>query len=236
MKQSIDSYTHKITKEVIKPGDNVLITPSLSRSRSFVGKVSEFILNDETNEVEVKGVYYYRQEDFKKKYLRDLPFIGKNEVFESSHELSKSAESIERTCKVLSEHDYSNLKIVDDATFFQRLRYDHLKKNFEPNSTLKVFCKCKLPHNPDYPMIQCKKCKTWYHPRCVNIKTQSMFDEITDYTCDKCKQDDEDDDDAGNDGAGADDKDGAGDNDGTGADDAAVDDNSQSGSRKKSKR
>ncbi|GKG18292.1 hypothetical protein Tco_0372590, partial [Tanacetum coccineum] len=66
--------------------------------------------------------------------------------------------------------------------------------------------------------------------------TQSKFDEITHYTCDKCEQDDEDDDDAGNDGAGGGDKDGAGDNDGTGADDAAVDDNIQSGSRKKSKR
>ncbi|GJW45163.1 chromatin remodeling protein SHL-like protein [Tanacetum coccineum] len=139
--------------------------------RSYVGKVSKFILNDTTNEVKVKGVYYYRPEDIKK--VQTMPFIGKNEVFISSEKLSESAESIERTCKVLSEHDYSNLKIVDDAMFFQRLRYDHIKKDFETNATLKVFCKCKLPYNPDYPMIQCEKCNEWYHPRCVNINTQS---------------------------------------------------------------
>ena len=50
--------------------------------------------------------------------------------------------------------------------FPERSRKRRIKAAKE--NTLPVHCTCRLPDRGDL-MIQCAKCKTWYHTTCVNI-------------------------------------------------------------------
>ena len=53
-----------------------------------------------------------------------------------------------------------------------------------------VFCKCRLPWDRDDivkgPMIQCHRCKEWYHKKCCRIDI-NLYNKGTKYICLKCK-------------------------------------------------
>lgn len=63
----------------------------------------------------------------------------KEKVLSSSWACSESFDSIEGKCKVHSEKDYTKLKKVGDDNFSCRLKYDHLKDDFELGTTFGVY-------------------------------------------------------------------------------------------------
>ncbi|RHN58098.1 putative chromatin regulator PHD family [Medicago truncatula] len=107
----------------------------------------------------------------------DKDFIGEDELFYSSVREVQSVKTIISKCFVHTFKDYLNLcdlQNVGYLDFYCRYKYDpDTGTIFVPNSTTQrvvAHCKCELPRNPDYFMIQCEgRCKKWYHPPCLEM-------------------------------------------------------------------
>eukprot|EP00795_Rhopilema_esculentum_P002493 gene2493-18157_t len=54
-------------------------------------------------------------------------------------------------------------------------------------STTKLYCVCKSEYQPSQFMIECDKCKDWFHGRCVGVSENQATD-IDVYHCPLCEQ------------------------------------------------
>ncbi len=83
---------------------------------------------------------------------------------------------------------------INDEEFemFPTLPYHHRQaarqNRVKSEKQLRIFCKCRLPWDKDDTtkgaMIQCSRCKEWYHEHCCNINSTDYT--IKKYICDKC--------------------------------------------------
>ena len=51
--------------------------------------------------------------------------------------------------------------------------------------TVKVYCSCRLPHNPKKKMASCSSCKEWFHNGCEDI-SQTVFQRKAPFVCSRC--------------------------------------------------
>ena len=58
------------------------------------------------------------------------------------------------------------------------------KKSEETNT--KLYCKCKKLYDENIFMIQCEKCKDWFHDSCVDIEEEEA-ENIDEYHCPNCE-------------------------------------------------
>jgi hypothetical protein len=49
---------------------------------------------------------------------------------------------------------------------------------------LRQYCLCKQT-NPKGAMVQCDKCRDWFHPACVGT-TLDVVERVPEYTCPEC--------------------------------------------------
>ena len=61
-------------------------------------------------------------------------------------------------------------------------------KKIKTQDEITVFCSCRLPEIPETQMIECTRCKTWYHVElCVAVDPKYLSLK-THWYCDKCKK------------------------------------------------
>ena len=56
------------------------------------------------------------------------------------------------------------------------------RKNKRKHIVIPVYCVCRLPEEFDSMMIQCEKCASWYHYRCIRIRSAPKS-----FLCAQCK-------------------------------------------------
>ncbi|XP_047318199.1 chromatin remodeling protein EBS-like [Impatiens glandulifera] len=163
-KRDLDSYTIKGTSKVIKPGDSVLLRSSENNNTPYVARV-EKIEADSRNNVIVRVRWYYRPEE---SIGGRRLFHGAKELFLSDHYDVQSAYTIEGKCVVHSFKNYTKLDNVGLEDYYCRFEYKSATGAFLPDRVA-VYCKCEMPYNPDDLMVQCERCKDWYHPACLDM-------------------------------------------------------------------
>ncbi|XP_076929298.1 chromatin remodeling protein SHL-like [Bidens hawaiensis] len=164
-KITLDSYTIKRTKKIIKPGDCVLMRPPKPSKPSYVAKIET--IESIGSQVKVHVQWYYRPEEAAGGRRR---FHGMKELFLSDHRDVQSADTIEGKCTVHSFRGYTSLRAVGNDDFFCRFEYKSSARAFSPNKVA-VYCKCNMPYNPDELMVQCDGCIDWFHPRCIGMSS-----------------------------------------------------------------
>ena len=56
------------------------------------------------------------------------------------------------------------------------------------NVDMPIYCVCRMPYHKDENMVECSKCKNWYHKQCENIP-ETVIDNIkTKWYCSKCNE------------------------------------------------
>ena len=125
----------------------------------YIAKVAEI-------DVQRRNVYvtwYYRPED---SLSGRLHFHGKQELFESDHCDWVSVDTIMNACHVYSLQEYEEVKINEDAnqeklSYFTRFFFSAKRNKFNECS-VRLYCLCNQPQNPDKLMISCDSCTDWY--------------------------------------------------------------------------
>lgn len=104
---------------------------------------------------------------------------GKGTSTESSDEADKEADGSQSASQEVTEESDASSKEdaeKDDAT--------DSKKEQSSSSDEQVFCICRRPES-DF-MIQCDRCKEWYHGHCIGI-TKRKAKSLDTYICVGCK-------------------------------------------------
>ena len=63
-------------------------------------------------------------------------------------------------------------------------RYNPSTGAFKPD-IVPVYCVCEIPYNPDRAMVECDKCKDWFHYDCIGL-TEDSPECKPGYTCAEC--------------------------------------------------
>ncbi|KAK1307486.1 hypothetical protein QJS10_CPA10g01700 [Acorus calamus] len=184
-KKDLDSYTIKGTNKIVKVGDCVLMRPSDSEKLPYVARV-EKIEADHRNNVKVRVRWYYRPEE---SIGGRRQFHGAKELFLSDHYDVQSAHTIEGKCVVHSFKSYTKLANVGAEDYFCRFEYKAATGGFTPDRVA-VYCKCEMPYNPDDLMVQCERCKDWFHPICMGM-TIEQAKKLEHFLCSDCSSEDD---------------------------------------------
>ncbi|XP_047335641.1 chromatin remodeling protein EBS-like [Impatiens glandulifera] len=180
VKRNLDSYTIRGINTVVKPGDYVLLRSPESDTIPYVAQMKKIQIDNENN-VTVWLRWYYRPED--SIGGRKL-FHGAKELFLSDHYDFQNALTIQGKCMVHSLKNYTNLEKIEAEDYYCRYEYKAATGVFVP-SCVRVYCKCKLPENPDLLMVQCEECKNWYHPFCLEM-TIDQAKQLDPFMCSDC--------------------------------------------------
>ena len=63
-------------------------------------------------------------------------------------------------------------------------------KNWMPRKAVRcvevidIYCSCRMPEVP--PMVECSKCKLWYHVKCVSVPKRALENPSIDWYCKNC--------------------------------------------------
>ena len=49
---------------------------------------------------------------------------------------------------------------------------------------IELYCSCQMPEVP--PMVECSKCKEWYHIKCVSVPKRALENQSIDWYCKNC--------------------------------------------------
>ncbi|XP_047314041.1 chromatin remodeling protein EBS-like [Impatiens glandulifera] len=180
VKRNLDSYTIRGTNTVVKPGDNVLLRSPESNTTPYVAKIKKIQI-DNGNDVTVQVRWYYRPGD---SIGGRKQFHGEKELFLSDHYDIQSAYTIQGKCMVHSLKNYTQLENAGAEDYYCRFEYKAANGLVLPSRVV-VYCKCKLPENPDLLMVQCEECKNWYHPFCVDM-TNDQAKHLHLFICSNC--------------------------------------------------
>ncbi|XP_047314042.1 chromatin remodeling protein EBS-like, partial [Impatiens glandulifera] len=180
VKRNLDSYTISDTNTVVKPGDNVLLRSPESNTTPYVAKIKKIQI-DNGNDVTVQVRWYYRPSD---SIGGRKQFHGEKELFLSDHYDIQSAYTIQGKCMVHSLKNYTQLENAGAEDYYCRFEYKAANGLVLPSRVV-VYCKCKLPENPDLLMVQCEECKNWYHPFCVDM-TNDQAKQLHLFICSNC--------------------------------------------------
>nr|GEW33979.1 chromatin remodeling protein EBS-like [Tanacetum cinerariifolium] len=151
----------------------------------YVDRV-EKLKADHRNNVKVKARWYYRPED---SISGRRQFHGVKELFLSDHYDTQSAHTIEGKCIVHSFKNYTKLDNDGTEDYFCRFEYKAATGRFTPDRVA-VYCKCKMPYNPNDLMVQCEGCKDWFHPNCMGM-TIKEAKKLKLFMCAECASDDD---------------------------------------------
>lgn len=164
-------------------GDSVFVQSS--EKLPFIGRLTTIKPDKVHGGHELKIFWFYRPEDQAIEGGRKM-YHGKHELFESDHSDLIHSDTVMGPCYVHSYEDYLNLDTVTSIDYFCRWKYMVKKKKFYPEK-VNIYCRCKLPENPDEWMVHCNTCDEWYHSRCINI-TEEEVDAMDEYICDDCQR------------------------------------------------
>ncbi|KAJ0441492.1 putative [histone H3]-dimethyl-L-lysine(36) demethylase chromatin regulator PHD family [Helianthus annuus] len=157
---------------------------------SYIARVEKLMADDENSEMMAKIRCYYRPEDTED---GRRPFHGEKEIFLSNDYDTQSTQTIQGKCVVHTFQKYIKLKDVGIDDYFCRYEYDAGKRDqpvaagerFTPKRVT-VYCKCNMPYNPEAYMVQCDKCKDWYHPSCLGLEIED-HEKLEEFVCSKCR-------------------------------------------------
>jgi len=164
----------------LKPHDSVAVE-SPAGSLEYLGKILK-IVQEPGGAIQVQLQWYYRPDEARGG--RQF-FHGEREIFESDHVDWTLLESVNGVIYVHTLEEYNNLETLRINDFFSRFVYKAAGCLFQPER-VPTLCICAMPYNPDLVMIECSKCREWFHPRCVQMEGEDMS--ITNWTCFTCKQ------------------------------------------------
>ena len=51
-----------------------------------------------------------------------------------------------------------------------------------------IYCECRMPELRNVKMVECYKCKEWYHVHCVHVPQSALVDRNTKWFCNSCSQ------------------------------------------------
>ncbi len=54
---------------------------------------------------------------------------------------------------------------------------------FKSFTDVELFCTCRMPNDPTRSMIQCDRCKKWFHHKCLGLNDDA---ELPTFTCNNC--------------------------------------------------
>ncbi|CAI7892595.1 unnamed protein product [Closterium sp. NIES-53] len=177
-KRQLESY--QANGETLRPGVCVLLRAPDPNTPPYIARV-EKIEADSSNRVTMQCRWYYRPED---SIGGRRQFHGSKELFLSDHCDRCHPEAVESTCRVHSFAEYTTLSTVEEEDYFCRFEYKAATGTFMPDRVA-VYCTCEMPYNPDELMIQCEKCRDWFHPACVRLPVERVHS-ISHYTCPEC--------------------------------------------------
>ena len=128
--------------------------------------------------------WYYRPEDAG---CGRKSFHGTQELFKSDHIDYIPVESVESLCTVHTLKEYQACESIDPSKdFYARFVYHSKEDRLSPDQ-VRVYCKCSMPVNPDFLMIQCDSCREWFHPACIGMSEGSVK-RYTIWHCENCKE------------------------------------------------
>jgi hypothetical protein len=182
-KSRLVSYRIPNTQRVIKPGDTVILRPPDPSTPNYVARI-ELIEVDSAEKVTLKVRWYYRPEESAGGRRQ---FHGSKELFLSDHYDFCSPDAIENKCTVHTFKEYTRLDDVRAEDYFCRFDYFATAGTFSPDRVA-VYCTCELPYNPDDLMVQCEKCKDWFHPKCVKMTVEEIKG-LNNFACPECNGD-----------------------------------------------
>lgn len=165
----------------VQPGVDVIID-SGDDEKPYIAKIVK--VDEKRHNVYV--TWYYRPED---SLSGRLLFHGKQELFESDHTDWVSVETVVNACNVYSLQEYEEAKINENPdeeklNFFTRFFFSAKRNRFNECS-VRLYCICNQPQNPDKLMISCDSCTDWFHPSCLGIKDKEAMDLET-FKCPIC--------------------------------------------------
>lgn len=158
-----------------------MLRPPEPNTPQYIARI-ERIEADSNDKIALRCRWYYRPEE---SIGGRRQFHGAKELFLSDHFDNCSPEAIEGKCTVYNFKDYTRLESVGTEDFFCRFEYKASNGTFTPDRVA-VYCKCEMPYNPDDLMIQCERCKDWFHPICVNL-TMDQIKRLTSFFCSECE-------------------------------------------------
>ncbi|XP_059294700.1 chromatin remodeling protein EBS-like [Lycium ferocissimum] len=162
-------------------GDCVLIRPEKANTNPYVARVEEI----EPGNKKIRIRWYYSPEETKSGRRQ---FHGAREVFLSDHYDEQSVDVINGKCRIHTLDEYLSLESVRPEDYYCRFEYKSKTGVFvQDRVAVEVYCKCKMPYNPDVLMIECDKCKKRYHPHCLgmsNEKAEQLKDKQ--FVCSDC--------------------------------------------------
>eukprot|EP00890_Picochlorum_soloecismus_P001795 jgi/Picsp_1/2616/NSC_00846-R1_es43 protein len=130
------------------------------------------------------------------RFLPPEEIFGEKQAFHGERELLKlqqfdiaSINDIQSKCHVVTLEQYQMLpEEMQKKSYYFRMAYCEKSRSFIPERT-RVFCKCRMPYNPDKRMIFCTECHEWFHVDCLvecgELENGGLFGL---YRCAKCQE------------------------------------------------
>ena len=87
--------------------------------------------------------------------------------------------------KKMRAHLLSCLESKDLSEFPHKRRKLALGGKVLKNTSIRIYCICRMPNNPSIPMVECPRCKEWYHGGCINIDVQKVIQDPK-WICKNC--------------------------------------------------
>ncbi|CAD8156821.1 unnamed protein product [Paramecium octaurelia] len=178
----------KICGEIIKLNDKVIIKNEDSNVEDYIGAIQKICTIVEPRTLKLiclcEVQWFMRKNEIICHKPRARSWIGNQEIFSTNTNDYVLAQTIVQKCTVVDCEEYFNMENCDSTTYYNRLEWDVECKKFTNMNTIKMYCLCQQPWNPELNYIQCDKCQKWYHFECVGLKGGSY--ENKEYACGYC--------------------------------------------------
>jgi hypothetical protein len=69
---------------------------------------------------------------------------------------------------------------------FPTLRERRSATRVKVKDDIHVFCACRMPELPGVEMVECCRCKEWYHVPCIQVPQAALEDKKVVWFCDNC--------------------------------------------------
>ena len=71
-------------------------------------------------------------------------------------------------------------------TNFPTIKERRLHTKVKSRDEIEVYCECRMPELRNVEMVQCCKCKEWYHVHCVSVPRTALVDKNAKWFCSRC--------------------------------------------------
>ena len=75
-----------------------------------------------------------------------------------------------------------------EMVMFPTVKERRVPTKVKNRDEIDIYCECRMPELRNVEMVECCKCKEWYHVHCVSVPRSALADKKIKWFCNSCSQ------------------------------------------------